>query len=124
MIWTLSQVALGGAIGSMLRHLANIGAARLFGHGFPFGILLINAFGSFLMGVMVVVLAKFGGTRHAPFLMSGILGGFTTFSAFSLDAATLWERGQAGLALGYVAATVCLSLGGIAAGLFLARQVL
>ncbi len=124
MIWTLSQVALGGAIGSALRYLANTGATRLFGHGFPFGILLVNTLGSFLMGVMVVALAKFGGMRLAPFLMTGLLGGFTTFSAFSLDAATLWERGQAGLALGYVAGTIILTLGGIAAGLFLARQVL
>ena len=76
------------------------------------------------MGVIVVVLAKKGGNHFAPLLMTGILGGFTTFSAFSLDALTLWERGQTGLAFGYVAASVILSLAAIAAGLFVARNLL
>ena len=63
-----------------------------------------------------------GQNRFAPFLMTGLLGGFTTFSAFSLDAVTIWERGQAGTAIAYVAASVCLSLAALVAGLLLARS--
>ncbi len=124
MFLTLSQVALGGAIGACLRYLTSVGAMRLFGPGFPVGTVVVNVVGSFLMGVLVVVLAKKGALHLAPLLMTGILGGFTTFSAFSLDALTLWERGQQGLAFGYVAASVILSLGAIAAGLYLARNVI
>jgi CrcB protein len=122
MITTLSQVALGGAIGAALRYLTNVGAMRLFGPGFPVATLVVNVAGSFLMGVLVVVLARKGGNHLAPFLMTGILGGFTTFSAFSLDALTLWERGQTLTAFTYVAASVILSLAAIAAGLALARS--
>ena len=124
MFLTLSQVALGGAIGASLRYLTNVGALRLFGQGFPMGTLFVNVLGSFVMGVLVVVLAKKGGTHLAPLLMTGILGGYTTFSAFSLDALTLWERGQHSLAFGYVAASVILSLAAIAAGLFVARNLI
>ncbi len=122
MITTLFQVALGGAIGAALRYLTNVSALRLFGTGFPVATLVVNVVGSFLMGVLVVVLARKGGNHLAPFLMTGILGGFTTFSAFSLDALTLWERGQAASAFTYVAASVLLSLAAIAAGLALARS--
>lgn len=122
MITTLFQVALGGAIGAALRYLTNVSALRLFGPGFPVATLIVNVAGSFLMGVLVVVLARKGGNHLAPFLMTGILGGFTTFSAFSLDALTLWERGQAASAFTYVAASVLLSLAAIAAGLALARS--
>lgn len=122
MIWTLLQVAVGGALGAMLRYLSNVSAMRLFGPGFPVATVFVNVVGSFAMGVLVVVLAHKGGTRFAPFLMTGVLGGFTTFSAFSLDATTLWERGQPGVALGYVAGSVFLSLAAIAAGLYAARQ--
>jgi len=122
MITTLFQVALGGAIGAALRYLTNVSALRLFGPGFPVATLVVNVVGSFLMGVLVVVLARKGGNHLAPFLMTGILGGFTTFSAFSLDALTLWERGQAASAFTYVAASVILSLAAIAAGLALARS--
>lgn len=124
MFLTLSQVALGGAIGASLRYLTNVGAMRLFGPGFPFGTLIANVLGSFVMGVIVVMLAKKGGNHLAPFLMTGILGGFTTFSAFSLDALTLWERGATLAALGYVAGSVILSLAAIAAGLYVARTLL
>ena len=122
MITTLFQVALGGAIGAALRYLTNVSALRLFGTGFPVATLVVNVVGSFLMGVLVVVLARKGGNHLAPFLMTGILGGFTTFTAFSLDALTLWERGQAASAFTYVAASVLLSLAAIAAGLALARS--
>jgi fluoride exporter len=124
MILTLFQVALGGAIGASLRYLTNVGAMRMFGPGFPIGTVIVNIAGSFVMGLLVVTLAKKGGNHLAPLLMTGILGGFTTFSAFSLDALTLWERGQQGLAFGYVAASVLLSLAAIAAGLFVARNLI
>lgn len=117
----LLQVALGGAIGSALRYGVNVSAGRAFGTGFPFATLIVNVAGSFAMGMLVAVLAQKGGMKFAPFLMTGVLGGFTTFSAFSLDTMTLWERGQPGLALAYVAASVVLSLAAIALALHLFR---
>ncbi|WP_137699523.1 fluoride efflux transporter CrcB [Marimonas lutisalis] len=122
MFSTLLQVALGGAIGASARYLTSVGAMRLMGPGFPWGTLAVNIAGSFLMGVLVVVLAhKDGGMKIAPFLMTGLLGGFTTFSAFSLDALTLWERGNHALAGFYVAASVLLSLGAIILALWFTR---
>ncbi len=121
MMTSLAQVALGGAIGASARYLTNVGVMRLVGPGFPFGTLVVNIFGSFLMGALVVVLAQKDATRLAPLLMTGILGGFTTFSAFSLDAVTIYERGQVGLAALYVGASVILSLAALFAGLMLAR---
>jgi CrcB protein len=119
MILTLAQVALGGAIGASLRFLSGVAAIRLVGHGFPWATLFVNVAGSFAMGVLVVVLAQ-QGNRLAPFLMTGVLGGFTTFSAFSLDAVSLWGRAPA-LAGAYVAASVALSLGALVAGMAVAR---
>ncbi len=123
MIQTLLQVALGGAIGASARYMTNVAAMRLAGPGFPWGTVAVNVAGSFLMGVIVVVLAHKDGTRLAPFLMTGVLGGFTTFSAFSLDALTLWERGQTALAVAYVAGSVILSFAAIVAGMAAARGV-
>lgn len=117
------QVALGGAIGATLRYLTNVGARHLFGPNYPFGTLIVNVAGSFAMGCLVVVLAKKGGNHLAPFLLTGVLGGFTTFSAFSLDTMTLWERGEAVSAFLYVAASVLLSLAAIVAGLAIARSL-
>ena len=123
MIHTLLHVALGGALGASARYLAGVAALRLMGPAVPWGTLAVNVLGSFLMGVMVVTLAQWGGNRLAPFLVTGVLGGFTTFSAFSLDTLTLWERGDAVLALVYVAASVLVSLAAITAGLTLARSL-
>ena len=113
---TIFQVALGGAIGSVLRFLtvASIGA--------PLGTLVVNVIGSFFMGVLFVALTARAGL--SPLLMTGILGGFTTFSAFSLDALKLWQAGQILPALGYVAASVFLSLVAVALGAALAKGVL
>lgn len=121
MIQTLLTVALGGALGASGRYLVNITLPRLFGHGFPFATMFVNIVGSFLMGVLVVVLAEKGGTRAAPFLMTGVLGGFTTFSAFSLDAAKLWEAGQSATAAGYVLGSVIFALAALFAGMAFAR---
>lgn len=121
MLATLFQVALGGAIGSSLRYLSNVGAMRWIGPGFPWATLFVNILGSFVMGVIVEVLAQRGGQTYAPFLMTGILGGFTTFSAFSLDTMVIWQRGDHALAMLYVAASVGLSLAAIAAAMHLFR---
>lgn len=121
MISTLLSVALGGAIGACGRYLTNVGVMRLMGPGFPFGTIVANVLGSFLMGVLVVVLARKGGNDLAPFLMTGLLGGFTTFSAFSLDTLTLFERGALGEAALYVGLSVSLSLAAIALGVLAAR---
>lgn len=123
MFTNLMQVALGGAIGASARYLTGVAAIRLIGPGFPWATLVVNIVGSFLMGALIVVLAHQSGTRWAPFLMTGLLGGFTTFSAFSLDAITLFERGQVLIAAAYVVASVLLSLAAIVAGLALARGV-
>lgn len=123
MLTTLLQVALGGAIGASARYLTSVGAMRLMGPGFPWATLTVNVMGSFLMGMLVVILAQKGGMKAAPFLMTGILGGFTTFSAFSLDAFTIYERGQTGLAATYVIASVVLSLTAIVAGILITRTL-
>jgi CrcB protein len=116
------QVALGGAVGAVLRYLTGIGMIRLLGHGsFPLPILTVNVVGSFLMGVFVVAAANRGLTHLSPLVMTGFLGGFTTFSAFSLETVTLYERGDVGQAALYVGLSVALSVGGLLAGLWVAR---
>jgi CrcB protein len=122
MIPTVVQVALGGALGASLRYGVNVLAARLVGAGFPVATLVVNVLGSFLMGLLAAALLERGEGRLAPFLLTGVLGGFTTFSAFSLDAVRLWERGEATAAAGYVAASVVLSIAGLALGLGVARH--
>ena len=103
MISTLSLVALGGAIGASLRYVAGVAVLRLFGMtAFPLGIITVNILGSFLMGVFVVVAADRGLTHLSPLVMTGILGGFTTFSSFSLETMTLIERGDVGQAGLYI----------------------
>lgn len=124
MITSIIQVAIGGAIGAVGRYLTGVAAVRVMGHGYPWGTLTVNIVGSFLMGVLIVVLmTKDGGMRIAPLLMTGILGGFTTFSAFSLDALTIFERGQVGQAAFYVVASVVLSLLAIFLGVMIARGI-
>jgi fluoride exporter len=121
MIWTLSQVALGGAIGSVARFATIMAMARLLGEAFPYGTALVNIAGSFAMGVLFVALAERQALQHAPFLMAGILGGFTTFSAFSLDAVRLWERGDGMLAVVYVMGSVLLSIAALLFGMTAAK---
>jgi len=124
MIQNLFQVALGGAFGASARYMTNVAAMRLIGPGFPWGTVVANVVGSFLMGVVVVVLAHRDAHRFAPLLVTGVLGGYTTFSAFSLDALTLWERGQALHAAAYVIGSVLAALVAIMAGMAAARAVL
>lgn len=123
MMTTLLSVAAGGAIGALARYLTNTTVMRIVGPGFPWGTVVANVAGSFLMGVLVVVLAHKGGMRFAPFLMTGVLGGFTTFSAFSLDTMTLIERGASAQAGAYVLGSVVLSVTALAVGMVLARGI-
>ncbi|WP_304189296.1 fluoride efflux transporter CrcB [Lentibacter algarum] len=124
MLTSLLHVALGGALGASARYLVGVGAVRLLGHGFPWATLVVNVLGSLVMGALVVLLAQKDATRLAPLLMTGLLGGFTTFSAFSLDAVTLYERGQVGAAAGYVAVSVVFSIGALFAGMTLMKGAL
>ncbi len=116
-------VAAGGAVGAALRHLTGLAAMRMLGFAFPWGTLSVNIVGSFLMGVFIELLAVKlqGGTELRLFVATGLLGGFTTFSAFSLDVAVLWERGALLLAASYVVASVGASILALFAGLFLIR---
>lgn len=118
------SVGLGGAIGAMARYGVGLAIVRVVGHGFPVAILTVNILGSFLMGVFVVMAAYRGLTWMSPLVMTGFLGGFTTFSAFSLEAVTLWERGAVGQAALYVGLSVILSIGGLFAGLWVARSIM
>ena len=118
-------VALGGAIGAAVRFLTGVGMMRLMGPAdFPLAIITVNVIGSFLMGVFAVLAAHRGLTHLSPFVMTGVLGGFTTFSAFSLETVTMMERGEYGAAGLYVALSVGLSVAGLMGGLWLAREVL
>jgi CrcB protein len=117
-------VFLGAGIGGALRHGVNVGAARLFGYGFPFGTLIVNVAGSFLMGLLAgYFLFRPGIGQHMRlFLATGVLGGFTTFSAFSLDAALLIERHAFAMAAAYVAGSVAASLSALFFGLAVFRS--
>ncbi len=119
-------VFLGGGIGAILRHSVNVAAPRLLGGGFPTGTLTVNIVGSFVMGLLVewFALKMDPGQHWRLFLTTGILGGFTTFSAFSLDTALLIERGELTLAAGYAALSVIVSVAGLFLGLYLVRAIL
>ncbi|WP_213288922.1 fluoride efflux transporter CrcB [Bradyrhizobium sp. sGM-13] len=117
-------VFFGGGLGATLRHLINLTCARWLGTSFPWGTFIINISGSTAMGLIAGYLA-FKGEVSQPwrlFLMTGVLGGYTTFSAYSLDAALLYERGELGLAALYVIGSVMLSIAGLFGGLALVRQ--
>ena len=117
-------VFFGGGIGAALRHGVNLLSARLLGTGFNYATLFENVSGSFVMGLLIGYFAfKGGASQHwRLFLTTGILGGYTTFSAFSLDTILLYERGELALATLYVALSVALSLGGLMAGMALVRH--
>jgi fluoride exporter len=113
-------VFLGAGIGGALRHGVNVWAVRTFGFGFPFGTLIVNVLGSFVMGLLVGFFAYRAGLvpQHVRlFLTTGVLGGFTTFSAFSLDAALLFERHSYSMAMTYIVGSVFASLVALFLGL-------
>ena len=117
-------VFLGAGVGGAARHAVNLAADRLFGTGFPFGTMIVNVLGSFLIGVVAGYFAfRTGTSQHLRlFLATGVLGGFTTFSAFSLDTAVLIERHAYWTAASYVLASVVLGLLGLFLGLMLFRH--
>lgn len=117
-------VFIGGGLGASLRHAINVGCARACGLNFPYGTFVINITGSLVMGIIAGYLALKGEASQPwrLFVMTGILGGYTTFSAFSLDAVTLYQRGEMGLALFYVLGSVVLSIAGLVVGLTLVRH--
>ena len=119
-------IAVGGALGAVARHYVAAQVAHLLGHGFPFGTLSVNVIGSFIMGVLIelMALAWSPSLELRAFLTVGLLGAFTTFSTFSLDFAFLFERGALASAFAYVLASVVLSVGALFIGLAATRAVL
>ncbi|MCP1973231.1 fluoride efflux transporter CrcB [Bradyrhizobium elkanii] len=119
----LAAVAIGGSLGSVARYLVAIGAGRLVGTEFPWGTLVINIVGSFLIGVLAEAFALSWNASQVTrvFLTVGICGGFTTFSTFSLDAIVLMQRGELWAAGAYIAASVALSILALFGGLLLVR---
>jgi len=120
-------VFLGAGTGGALRHLVNVFGPSLWGRDFPWSTALINVSGSLAMGLLIGYLAlRSDGSLPQSvrlFLATGVLGGYTTFSSFSLDAMTLIERGQVGAAVAYVAGTIALGLIGLWAGLLIMRSL-
>lgn len=121
----LLLVAFGGAAGSVARFLVGQWSLRQFGPAFPWGTLVVNVAGSLAIGFLVELVARRlnASAEMRLFLVTGFLGGFTTFSAFSLDALALFERGATGTAMAYVAASVLVSLAAVAGGLALGRSM-
>jgi len=115
----------GAGIGGVLRHGVNLASARWFGTDFPWGTFSVNVAGSFVMGLLAGWLALRSGDWSQPlrlFLASGVLGGFTTFSAYSLDAVMLWERGRTLAALLYAGGSVFASVAALILGLLIVRN--
>lgn len=123
----LLLVAAGGATGAVMRYLTGMASLRLLGPGWPWGTLTVNVVGGLAMGLLVAALALRGGEdqeRWRVLLGVGVLGGFTTFSAFSLEVALMIERREWPQALGYSTLSVVLSVAALFAGLMLARRML
>ena len=125
MISAIAQIAVGGAIGSVGRYLTGLAAERLLGTNFPYGTLAANLIGSMLMGAAFVFLSgNFGESgRFSPLIMTGLLGGYTTFSAFSLEAWQLFDSGRPIAALGYAGGSAVLAIASLAVGIALAKAV-
>jgi CrcB protein len=124
-IWGFVVVFLGGGFGAALRHGINLAAAQLVGRSFPYGTMFINVTGSLVMGLIAEYFAL---KSHLPrtwmlFLTTGILGGYTTFSAFSLETALLYERGEIWAAGLYVLGSVVLAVTGLFVGLAIIRAI-
>ena len=118
-------IALGGACGAVARYGVNMGAFKVLGSGFPYATLTVNVVGSFIMGLVVASFAQYWQPSEAVklFLVTGFLGAFTTFSAFSLDAITLYERGAHMQSAAYILSSVILSIGALFLALWFVRSV-
>lgn len=125
MLSTIAAIGLGGAIGAIMRHGVNVASMKFFGDGFPWGTLSVNVLGSFLMGLLIAIFAHYWQPSPAlrVFLVTGLLGAFTTFSTFSLDASVLYERGALAPAAFYVMGSVVLSIGALFMGLMIIRSI-
>jgi CrcB protein len=119
-------IAAGGGIGAVLRHFVSHKMMSVMGPAFPYGTITVNIFGSLLMGVLIGILARYfdGNNVLRAFLTVGLLGGFTTFSAFSLDIIVMLERGDYLSVIGYILISVICSIGGLWLGLSVMRAVL
>lgn len=119
-------IFVGSGIGGALRHGVNVASSHLVGHAFPAGTLFVNIIGSLLMGLLVGIFSCKGcgdpGLRL--FLATGVLGGFTTFSTFSMDIVTLYRRGELAAAAAYAAGSVAVSVGALVLGLYLVRRLI
>lgn len=117
-------IAAGGALGALTRHGVNVSTAHIFGHGFPWGTLVANIVGSFIMGVLVGLFAHYWSPSQEvrAFLTVGFLGAMTTFSTFSLDTVTLFERGEYVAMASYSVVSVVVSILALFTGLFIVRQ--
>ncbi len=122
----LISIAVGGALGAVGRFIVTSSAGHWFGHGFPFGTIVVNVVGSFVLGsiIEIMALAWSPGQEMRAFLFVGMLGSFTTFSAFSLDTVTLLERGNVLFAAGYVGSSVIVSVLAFYFGMTVFRQIL
>lgn len=118
-------IFVGGGLGAALRHAVNRTSLTYFGSAFPYGTLIVNVVGGLLMGVLAeLFLVKGGGSQEFRlFLTTGFLGGFTTFSTFSLDAALMWQRSDHIALASYIAASVLLSIGGLFVGMAIVRAL-
>ncbi|MCB5202082.1 fluoride efflux transporter CrcB [Neorhizobium sp. T786] len=118
-------VALGGAVGSVCRYLVGQWSLRLFGPAFPWGTLVVNVAGSFAIGLLVELIARRlnASTEMRLLIITGFLGGFTTFSAFSLDVISLVERSATLVGITYIVVSVAVSLAAVFAGLALGRSM-
>lgn len=121
----LIYIAIGGALGAVSRFLLTALSGHWLGHGFPYGTIIVNVLGAFVLGALVEVMALTWspGQDVRAFLVVGLLGSFTTFSAFSLDAVTLLDRGEIVLSAAYIGFSVVLSIVAFYGGLSLFRQV-
>jgi CrcB protein len=119
-------IFLGGGLGSVLRHSVNQTSAAIFGIDYPWGTLMVNVIGALAMGLLVgwFTFRSEGGQLLRLFLATGILGGFTTFSAFSLDIVLLWERGDAAGAVLYAGGSVAAAIAGVFSGIAIMRALL
>ena len=118
-------VFVGAGLGGALRHGVNVLAARLLGFGFPWGTLFVNVAGALALGVIaeLLLIKGIGNQPLRLFLTTGLLGGFTTFSAFSLDSAVMWQRGDYALLAGYGVGSVLLSIGALFLGMGATRAL-